>query len=645
MPFFFSSPITLIIASIITYTLSSCTTGISSAIETDSITFQHAQFQEASKYAKAKQYDKAIVAFNTCIINNLPSDCNQPEVENIVTSAMAYLVDMYQYMDTPQDAVHYMSDLITNHTSYIQENCLRDMYSIYAYALARNNQLELAMATIDTAFTLKLKNSTPQRLFRDYAYAAYIYRNNPTTNGKVMEWCYNALHQAKLTDNPMPTQFITHLLGKVYRHTGKLSKALDLFHESIEMAEEQGDIAGQARGYNALSELYLYWDIPFYADDYANMALQCNTLINNSNTEVTIHTYLLKSDIKTSQNQSDSAIYYLQKAENYRNTLPYQYGESEIDQRWGTYLVTHCDADSLQLGIEKLQHVAQYGNALNQASAYYQLSIAYLKQQEDEKAEIMLDSMVSALQHFDMKHYIYIDYGTLLRHYINKKDAYNIERHTLSLIEECEFNFDTEICTRMYETILQARMERQEKELQLHQIKVEYRQLYLLSYVFFTLCVAVISFIMYRQKQKIHIMKQEQLKQNLSSLMMKLEITSRKKMQAELQLSQILLEQVQTEENEIIPPTGFMHEESEAEFRDQFNSLYPNFQAALKKEIPNVTRKEELLCMLITLGQGPQEIANIMGIAHRSVIMARYRLKQKLDKDKVLEDTLKVLIL
>ena len=51
----------------------------------------------------------------------------------------------------------------------------------------------------------------------------------------------------------------------------------------------------------------------------------------------------------------------------------------------------------------------------------------------------------------------------------------------------------------------------------------------------------------------------------------------------------------------------------------------------LRDVCPNITKNEELLCMLILLNQSTEEIARILGIASASVTRIRYRLRPKLN--------------
>jgi FixJ family two-component response regulator len=68
----------------------------------------------------------------------------------------------------------------------------------------------------------------------------------------------------------------------------------------------------------------------------------------------------------------------------------------------------------------------------------------------------------------------------------------------------------------------------------------------------------------------------------------------------------------------------------EHKFRQCFEMLYPLFMPRLRERVPSITRREELLSMLIVLKQDNKEIAELMAIAPRSVLMLRHRFRQKI---------------
>ena len=140
-------------------------------------------------------------------------------------------------------------------------------------------------------------------------------------------------------------------------------------------------------------------------------------------------------------------------------------------------------------------------------------------------------------------------------------------------------------------------------------------------------------------------MRQLLLEQRLHRLMDTLETSRQQTYAAEHRLSALLDDPSSRAGIEALMPS-LLRDEGDAAFRNRFEQLYPTFLSRLRKEAPGVTRREELLCMLIALGQDTGQTSYLLGIAPRSVNMARYRLRQKLnfEKDDSLDDFVRGLI-
>ena len=82
-------------------------------------------------------------------------------------------------------------------------------------------------------------------------------------------------------------------------------------------------------------------------------------------------------------------------------------------------------------------------------------------------------------------------------------------------------------------------------------------------------------------------------------------------------------------ELETLTPT-ILQTDGESKFRQYFELLYPLFLPRIRERVPSITRREELLCMLIVLKLDNKRISDLMAIAPRSVLMLRHRFRQKI---------------
>jgi len=70
------------------------------------------------------------------------------------------------------------------------------------------------------------------------------------------------------------------------------------------------------------------------------------------------------------------------------------------------------------------------------------------------------------------------------------------------------------------------------------------------------------------------------------------------------------------------------------QFEYHFNKVQGDFSKRLTAEFLDLTPNEQKLCTFLRLNLNTKDIANLMGISHRGVEVARYRLRKKLQLDK-----------
>lgn len=83
--------------------------------------------------------------------------------------------------------------------------------------------------------------------------------------------------------------------------------------------------------------------------------------------------------------------------------------------------------------------------------------------------------------------------------------------------------------------------------------------------------------------------------------------------------------------------TKILTKEDWADFKEKFNSVYPSFLIKLKNNPISITESEERLLALEKLNLNNSDIGAILGIAQKSVIITRYRLRKKLNIPKEID--------
>ena len=118
----------------------------------------------------------------------------------------------------------------------------------------------------------------------------------------------------------------------------------------------------------------------------------------------------------------------------------------------------------------------------------------------------------------------------------------------------------------------------------------------------------------------------------LASLIRELNQANAEKEIISTECEEIMSDKNNRQEIETLTPS-ILQEKGESRFRQRFELLYPLFLPRLREKVPSITRREELLSMLIVLKQDNKEIAELLAIAPRSVLMLRHRFRQKIGLD------------
>ena len=584
-------------------------------------------FKEARELQRNGNFDEAIEAFKKYLSQPLIADDLPDRELFLYTEALIQLMNTYQSKGEPEACISTLQDVFKA-SPILQKQCLRDYHSVMGYALSRTEEIKKAEESILKVFTLPLYRATPERYFRDYAYASAVFYGNPDYQNEVINWCQEAIAQAELCENTSGKQWVKALLGSLYKRNGHLNKALELFQESKEEAEARNDSLGVLNSLHALIDLFLYWDTPEYANLYASEAVQVEKNMEVKNPMISAQTYINKGRALHHLGVIDSIPLYTEQARELCQSLPYNSGMSDVDLLHGTYL-TEIGGDSLNIGIQELQQVTLQGRDINRAKAYHQLAQTYLKTEESEIAEIMLDSMYLLLTQNDIPIYIQLDFESILNHYLKSKNKDKVEQYTKLMLQEQQIFKEKSVNFNLIESIVDLRTEQKRQELKISQLKHANQRLWLLICITASLiAISCIAVYIYNQKKQ-HILQMKLANEKLSSLAQQIQqLNSEEEMRAQ-EIKEFLKSKDNRQELETLTPS-ILQADGESKFRQYFELLHPLFLPRIREKIPTITHREELLAMLIVLKQDNKRIAELLAIAPRSVLMLRHRFRQKI---------------
>ena len=594
-------------------------------------------FKQARALQREGKYQEAITAFKDYLTQPIREKNLSNEQMLLYTEALVQLMNTYQSKGEPEACITTLQEVFKK-SPILQKTYLRDYYSVLGYALSRTENMKEAEKIMLKAFTLPLHHATPERYFRDYAYAAAVFYSNPDYQKEVIDWCQEALKQTELCKNTSGKQWVTAMLGSIYKRNGNLNEALNLFQQSKEEAEKRDDDLGILNSLHSLIDLFLYWDVPEYANLYATEAVSVEKRMTKKNPMVSAQTYINKGRSLLQLGDSDSVAYYIEEARKLCRQLPYNSGMVDVDLLHGIYL-TWKAGDTSHLGIQELQQVVLQGTDINRAKAYHQLAQTYLRDGKDDIAETMLDSLNTLLNKNDSPIYIHLNYKPILNHYLRTKNHHKVEQYTRMMLQEQQAVKERRLHYNLIEAIVESQTEQQRDEMKLVQLEQANQRLLFLICIVLSLIIisVVVAILLYQRKvHKSHIRKSDN---KLATLSQELKQTNAEKEMMSQKFDEIMDDMDSRQELETLTPS-VLQKKGESKFRQRFELLYPLFLPRLRERVPTITRREELLSMLIVLKQDNKEIAELLAIAPRSVLMLRHRFRQKIGMtaDFVLED-------
>lgn len=572
-------------------------------------------FLEARKLQREGRFDEAISAYRKYLTGATGEENLTDDQYATYTDALVQLMNTFQSKGEPVECISVLQEVFMS-SPLLQDEFLRDFYSVMGYALSRTEDMCKAEEVTLKALTLPLHYATPERYFRDYAYAAAVFYSNPEYQDEVIEWCHEALIQAKACRNTSGQQWVMSMLGNLYKRNGDLNGALELYQQSLDDSRSRGDELGVLNSLSSLTDLFLYWDIPEYADMYASEAVEVERGMKQKNPMVSAQTYINKGRALYQLGKEDSVSFYIGQARELCDALPYNSGMVDIDL--------------LSSDIISLQRVTRQGTAANRAKAYHSLAQIYLENGQEKDAEIMLDSLQTILNHNDSPiNVLHIDYKPILDHYLKKDNLIKVRQYIELMIHEQQAFKERGIKYNLVEAIVELQTGNKLQELKIVKLRHTNQILWLLVCVIISLIIiaVVVTLLIYQNRR--HKIQMRDADDRHAYLLQKLNQSNLEKEKIAQEVNEFLKDKDNRQELETLTP-HVLKESGETKFRQCFELLYPLFLHRLREKVPSVTRREELLSMLIALHQDNKEIADLLAIAPRSVLMLRHRFRQKI---------------
>lgn len=603
-----------------------------------SVTFLSACQKEASDdyLALAKEYDKAHEAqmngdlqkaldtYKDCV-----NQCSQEKymdddsVKLLLPRAMGQLMNTFQSQSDQTGCVAYfdslkreVDDVPTIYNKVLQEQFKRDVYVFLSYSLSRTDNEQKAALLMDQALKMPLSYPTPERNFRDYAYAAGVYYCVPNQEDKVLKYGRKALDEVKICQNKSGAQWIVVVLGGIYHRKSEVDKAIAMYQEGYELAALANDTLGMANAKREIADYLLQWNLYGVADKFATQAVQLVEHTNNSNPMVETCIYVTKSKVLKAQNNKAKALGYLKKAKSSSAGLPYNSGVSDVDLLLGSLLINK-EAPSFsgdyEHGIKLLQYASHEGTPKIKASAFLELAKAHIAEGKLQLGEMELDSMY-VLSHSMPAASAMLEKGYEFAYqYYERQDNHAQMALYGKALNDVKTKSELSVSVKnVINAITKLEIEEKENSLLRQQEKMAKRRIIIISVIGVLVVLLLLStggFFWQRRKTKRKLAPVKRMNEKVNLI-------------------------------DVLQGDGL-----EA-FKMAFDQAHPSFVNALRAKILEVSTKEELYCRVIALGVDNGELAEIFHVARPSVNIAKYRLRKKmtLEENQTLEEVISQLL-
>ncbi|MEP1096801.1 MAG: tetratricopeptide repeat protein [Cyclobacteriaceae bacterium] len=429
----------------------------------------------------------------------------------------------------------------------------------------------------------------------------------------------------------------TSSIGTVYGRQGDYPRALEYFLEALKIAED-GNLSGLrfAEVSNNIALVYGRMGLNDEALDFAKKAMQYDL---ESGSQLSIcKSYNAIAGIYYLGDKYDSALYYynlsIKSAEDDPQFI-------SVVQRALSNISNIYTAQGKQREAINLLESVHPRNESQSATIANMIAANHLGLGEYKQAiEYARKALLPATSN-NIRIAIRNSYEYLQKSYWNLQ-VFDSAYHYLSKYNSYQDSIYNESNDRKFGNLrIELETLEKQKEIEILQKQSEIdeanRALYITVIVAITiLSLGITIFLIYRNRNKRLSLQSEIEKgqaalqqqtlhmMNLNNSIQEIETGLKSLKKKEM----VLGKDVQSLLNNIFVNRSFEREWEQLE--THFSKIHPNFNIQVLKRHDNLTQKERRLLALIKLDLNTREISNIFSIEQRSVVMSRYRLKQKL---------------
>jgi tetratricopeptide (TPR) repeat protein len=269
------------------------------------------QYTKARAFQFEQKYDQAIEVFKSCIKYESTDDSLQEHIRTVVVEAMLQMMNTYHAAGRYDECASCLDSLLKHPTPIIRKYCMRDLYAYLSYTMYMTDKSDQSISLINKTLSMPLYKPTPQRLFRDYSYAAAIFYYNEKNQKRTIEYCKKALNIGSRDKSIAGLGWLMNLLCNIYQDTGRIQEAISTYQWGIRYSRAKGDTNGEADAYMNLADIYIHIELYEQANEFANQAIEKALLKKEPDPRLCIESYIRKGKVMYKLNKIDSTLYYL----------------------------------------------------------------------------------------------------------------------------------------------------------------------------------------------------------------------------------------------------------------------------------------------------------------------------------------------
>ena len=216
-----------------------------------------------------------------------------------------------------------------------------------------------------------------------------------------------------------------------------------------------------------------------------------------------------------------------------------------------------------------------------------------------------------------------------MSHYLKKKDYAKLEKYTTLMLEEKKIFEQKSLNFNLVESIIKLQTEHLEHVSRINHLVLTNHRLWIVMGLVVALIISSVIVLQLLVQRRRLVIQVKSADERLTSLVQELNQSNEEKEEITNEIKEMLQNHKNRKELETLTPY-ILKDEGETKFRQCFELLHPLFLHHMREKVPTITRREELLSMLIVLKQDNKAIAELLAIAPRSVLMLRHRFRQKI---------------